>query len=224
MSDKRLNFNRVLKMVMCDDEYIKDNLIDEMNYYMNDRKRTDFYEKNGDEYFMNVEGAVELLHNINIDTDNYLETLQFLNKSYKDRTLELNTDLNIKITNCDEINQNELKNYIEEICTNICTNGKRLADIDTTKLTNRDVKTINRAVGRYEDMARAGHKSNAKKLTSVYEYVERYDPDICSRMLYYYDYDDIDICDFIDRYTYMKYKELQKILNKGFKRKNKKRR
>ena len=225
MSDKKLKFSSVLKLIQESDEYIVDGLLDEIDWTIENTKK-DFYEhdENGD-VNMNVEGGVYLINYLGLDENKYRPTLAYLNKTEgRKPNISLDTNLHIRVDNISEqdITQEEAKKYIETICTNVSTNGKDINELDTTKLRERDINTINRSVKRYEDMAKAGHKSNAKKLKAVYDYVNDNDPDICRRMLYYYDYDPIEFGDFIDRYNYMDYKQIKKAFKK-FKKYNKKR-
>ena len=223
MGNKKLKFSGILKLIQESDDYIIDDLLDEIDWNIG-YTETDYYEydENGD-VKMNVDGAVHLINRLGLDKMTYEPLLAYLNKT-EGRTpnISLDTNLHIRVNNVSDqyITQEEAKKYIETICTNISTNGKDINELDTTKLRERDIKTINSSVKRYEDMAKAGHKSNAKKLKAVYDYVNDEDPDICIRMLYYYDYDPIDFGDFIDRYNYMDFKEIKKTF-KEFKKYNK---
>lgn len=223
MGDKKLKFSRVLKLLQEYDDYIIDGLLDEIDWNIN-YTENDYYEydKNGD-VTMNVKGGVHLINYLGLDERRYKPLLAYLNKTEgRKPNIYLDTNLHICVDNVlsQDITQQDAKKYIETICTNVSTNGKDINELDTTKLRERDINTINRSVKRYEDMAKAGHKSNAKKLKAVYDYVNDEDPDICRRMLYYYDYDPIEFGDFIDRYNYMDYKEIKKVFKK-FKKYNK---
>lgn len=225
MGDKKLKFSNVLKLLQESDEYVIDGLLDEINWTIKKTKK-DFYEydENG-EVLMNIDGCAYLINYLGLDENKYRPTLSYLSKTEGLKpNVSLDTNMHICVDNIPEqdITQEEAKKYIETICANVSTNGKDINELDITKLRERDIKTINRSVKRYEDMAKAGHKSNAKKLKAVYDYVNDNDPDICRRMLYYYDYDPIEFGDFIDRYNYMDYKEIKKVFKK-FKKYNKKR-
>lgn len=223
MGNKKLKFSSVLKLIQESDDYIIDDLLDEIDWTIENTKK-DFYEydENG-EVLMNIDGGVYLINYLGLDERNYKPLLAYLSKTEGSKPdISLDTNLHIRIDNIpnQDITQEEAKKYIETICTNVSTIGKDINELDTTKLRERDIKTINRSVKRYEDMAKAGHKSNAKKLKAVYDYVNDNDPDICRRMLYYYDYDPIEFGDFIDRYNYMDFKEIKKTFKK-FKKYNK---
>ena len=225
MGNKKLKFSGVLKLLQESDDYIIDNLRDEIDWNIEYTEK-DFYEydENGD-VNMDVDGAVHLINYLGLDERIYKPMLSYLDKTEGCvPNISLDTNLHIRVDNVSDqdITQEEAKKYIETICTGVSTNGKDINELDTTKLRERDIKTINRSVKRYEDMAKAGHRSNAKKLKAVYDYVNDYDPDICIRMLYYYDYDPIDFGDFIDRYNYIDFKEIKKTFKK-FKKYNKKR-
>lgn len=224
MKDKYLNVDKLLDMAQCFDEYYRDNIYDEIEYNIERERKINYFENTDDGYRCNITGAKHILSVLGLDENEYSQTLNYLVKDdFKLDGIKLNTELDICVNGKDEQACIDGKKFIENICLGICTNGKGLDEIDTSKLRKRDIKTINNAVKRYEDMAKAGHESNAKKLCSVYDYINDNDPDICRRMLYYYDYDPIDLGDFKDRYNFMDYKEIRKALNKCFKKDKKKR-
>lgn len=225
MGDKKLKFSGILKLLQESDDYIIDDLLDEIDWNI-EYTETDYYERdeNGD-VNMNVKGGVHLINYLGLNEKRYKPLLAYLNKTEGCKpNVSLDTNLHIRVDNISDqdITQEDAKKYIETICINVSTNGKDINELDITKLRERDINTINRSVKRYEDMAKAGHRSNAKKLKAVYDYVNDEDPDICIRMLYYYDYDPIEFGDFIDRYNYMDFKEIKKTF-KDFKKYNKKR-
>lgn len=224
MKDKYLNVDKLLDMVQCYDEYYRDNIYDEIEFNIERERKINYFENTDDGYRCNISGAKHILTVLGLDEREYSQTLDYLKKDdFELDGIKLNTELDICVNGKDEQACIDGKKFIENICLGICTNGKGLDEIDTSKLRKRDINTINNAVKRYEDMVKAGHKSNAKKLCSVYDYVNDNDPDICRRMLYYYDYDPIDLGDFKDRYNFMDYKEIRKALNKCFKKDKKKR-
>ena len=192
MGDKKLKFSGILKLLQESDDYIIDDLLDEIDWNI-EYTETDYYERdeNGD-VNMNVKGGVHLINYLGLNEKRYKPLLAYLNKTEGCKpNVSLDTNLHIRVDNISDqdITQEDAKKYIETICINVSTNGKDINELDITKLRERDINTINRSVKRYEDMAKAGHRSNAKKLKAVYDYVNDEDPDICIRMLYYYDYD-----------------------------------
>lgn len=223
MKDKYLNVDKLLDMVQCFDEYYRDNVYDEIEYNIEKEHKIDFFENTDDGYRCSVSGAKHIISILGLNENEYSQTLDYLKKDDFDLDgVKLNTELDIRVNGRDEQACADGKKFIENVCLGICTNGKNIDEIDTSKLRKRDINTINNAVKRYEDMAKAGHKSNAKKLCSVYDYINDNDPDICRRMLYYYDYDPIELGDFIDRYNFMQYNAIRKAINKNFKKNRKK--
>ena len=222
MDKKYLNVDKLLDMLQCYDEYSRENQYDEIEYQMDVYDDISYYKVIDNEKYCDIKGAKKIIDSLGLDYDEYKDTIEYLNKDDNRDGIELKTDLKIRVTGgVDNKANDDGKSFIEDIVMGICTNGKSIDEIDTSILRKRDIVTINNAMKTYEDSVKAGHKSNPRNLCKVYDYVNDNDPDICRRMLYYYDTDPIDLGDYKDRYNFMEYDKIRKALNKCYKKKRK---
>lgn len=228
MDNKRL-FNlkvkKVFKVFNFHDKYFKEcitkDIIDDLDDGINTDKFT-ILENN--KLYCNVYGAKLLASKLNINFSVYEDTLIFLNSESRKTEKKRDLDIDINLNHNDDIyvNHKAVNDYISDICIGISLNGKSLDEIDKNKLSDKDIKTINGSIRKYNRIAKAGHYNQAHRLTSVYKYIEDNDPNICRRSLYNFDYDIIELEDFARRYDFYDYIEIRKAYKKNVKKFNKK--
>lgn len=213
-----VSVDRLFNMTLFDDEYyrewIKQDLIDMMD------KTHDAFIIDDGELYCDMNGCRDVLGRINRDEDEYMDALSYISK-YDESDTTVNTQVAGSV-NSKNVDEETIKRYMRRICLGISTNGYCLPDEDLNLLNEKDKMTINNSFKVYNDSIREGNIRNSINLPKVYDYVDKNDPDICRRMLYYYDYDKAELGDFLDRYNYMDYKAIRKAITKSFRKDKKK--
>lgn len=216
--NKYINVDKLFNMTMFNDEFYREwvtqDIKDEIDKYNGSIVMID------DQLFCNPDGCREILDTINRDEDEYIGALLYISKDDKS-DIPVDTEIIGHVKN-NKVDEETVKRYIRRVCLGISTNGKCLSDDELNKLYARDKKTINNSFKKYNDSVKAGHCKNSVNLPKVYDYINNEDPDICKRMLYYYEYDPIELGDFLDRYNFMDYKEIRKAITKSYRKDRKK--
>ena len=216
--NKYISVEKLFNMTLFNDEFYREwvtqDIKDEIDEYNGSIVMID------DQLFCNTDGCREILDTINRDEDEYIGALLYISKNDKS-DIPVDTEIIGAIKN-ENVDEEILKRYIRRVCLGISTNGKCLSDDELDMLYARDKKTINQSFKIYNDSVKAGHCKNSVNLPKVYDYINNEDPDICKRMLYYYEYDPIELGDFLDRFNYMDYKAIRKAITKSFRKDKKK--
>lgn len=220
--NKYISVEKLFNMTMFNDEFYREWVTQDIKDEIETGNNNHVFVID-DELFCDMKGCRDILDIINRNEDEYMGSLEYISKNDKSDT-HVDTEIIGTIKN-ENVDEEILKRYIRRVCLGISTNGKCLSDDELDMLYARDKKTINQSFKIYNDSIKAGHSKNSVNLPKVYDYINDKDPDICRRMLYYYDYDPVELGDFLDRYNFMDYKKIRKAITKSYrkdKKKNKK--
>lgn len=197
VNDCNLKVESVLNLFNCRDNDRREDIIAYIGYDLEDGINIDKFRDNDDIIYCNVGGAKIISEWLNIDFPYYIDTLTYLNSNKRKTEIkrQLCTDINLKYTEDEQIHFNRKDNnkYISSILQGISLNGKTLDEVDNEKLSDRDIKTINGSINKYNNTAKAGHNDQSDRILNSYKYIEDKDPDIAKRALYNYDYKQVDL-------------------------------
>lgn len=217
----------VLNLYNCRNKYrrqcIKQDIRDDLENNINTNK---FKIKDNGKLYCNIFGAKIIADWLNVDFSIYAESIAYLNSNKRLRESKRDLNVLVKLTYDDNpymhFSDEYTNKYLSNLITSMCLNGKMLDEIDTNTLADRDIETLNSAVNKFNNIAKAGHNEQSYRIMNTYKYINDTDPDICKRALYYFDYDEIDINEQYMKLRHLDYCiELEKALRVNRKKANK---
>lgn len=219
-----LKVKKVFKTYNYRHTYLEECITKDILDDLEEGKNTDKFEiKEDGKLYCNVAGAEYIAYRVGADFKYYKATFAFRNavNMLTEDKIPLNTNIDLTYDIPDDykemgVTEEFLNQCIADTIGGITLFGYQVKDIDPSVLSNKDIKTINGSFDKYRIMTDDG-KNHNECICGAYEYVNKNDPEILTRMIYTLDPDYVDIDEQYEKYRKLEYDDITLRFNRNVK-------